>query len=97
MSGLDRDGPHRHLASWLWLEDAVFIPLEVLSQRSRNKAEGMDLLGVFLHRLWLPAKMLVPHGLSYRRVTSDEFIDHRLAILSYGLTTRLMSPSFQAI
>ena len=39
----------------------------------------------------------IPLGPSYRRVTSDELVDHRHDILSYGLTSRLFSASFQAI
>ena len=47
-------------ASWLWPGNAVFF-LDS-PQQSRYKAQGLDLLGAFLYRLWLPAKMLYRMG-----------------------------------
>ena len=81
-------------AGWLWPENAVlfFVSFSGLAIRLRQRTSS----GPF-QPLMAGSQDAVAHEPSYKRITSDGLVDLRHAILIYGLTSRLRSPSFQAI
>ena len=81
-------------AGWLWPENAAlfFVSLSGLAIRLKRWTSS----GPF-PPLMAGSQAAVAHGPSYKRIASDGLVELCHAILIYGLTSRLRSPSFQAI